>query len=197
MPVFSKGQQWIDYLEEGAGDTVVLVHSSVSGNRQWLALIEGLKDRYRVIATNLLGYGETTPWPGTRPQTLADQAGLVLTLCEEVSGPVHLVGHSFGGAVALKTASLLGPRAGRLVLFEPTLFYLLAQNGRYEAFSEAKALADHVRHFGALGDWTTASTRFADYWLGDGAWAVMPEKRRAAFARPAAPFPRHRPVRRR
>ena len=96
--------------------------------------------------------------------------------------PLTYVGHSFGGAVALKAASLLGSRAGRLVLFEPTLFYLLAQNGRDEAFHEAKALADHVRHFGALGDWPTASSRFADYWLGDGVWAAMPERRRTAFA---------------
>lgn len=182
MPVISRGAERIDYLEEGAGETVILVHSSVSGNRQWLALTDTLKDRYRVVAPNLFGYGETTAWAGSMPQTLADQAGLVLTLCEDVKGPVHLVGHSFGGAVALKAASLLGSRAGRLVLFEPTLFYLLAQDGCDGAFLEAKALADHVRHFGALDDWPTASSMFADYWLGDGAWAAMPERRRAAFA---------------
>ena len=182
MPILSRGTQRIEYLEEGEGETVVLAHSSVSGNRQWLTLIDSLKDRYRVVAPNLIGYGETTPWAGTVQQTLRDQAELLLPLCAEVKGPVHLVGHSFGGAVALKAASLLGSRAGRLVLFEPTLFYLLAQNGRDEAFHEAKALADHVRHFGALGDWPTASSRFADYWLGDGVWAAMPERRRTAFA---------------
>lgn len=182
MPVLTRGSQRIDYLEEGSGDTVVLVHSSVSGNRQWLALIDALKDRYRVVAPNLFGYGETTAWAGSVSQTLAAQAELILSLCADSKGPVHLVGHSFGGAVALRTASLLGSRTGKLVLFEPTLFYLLAQNGRDEAFLEAKALADHVRQFGAGGDWSTAAARFADYWLGDGAWPAMPERRQSAFA---------------
>lgn len=182
MPVLSRGNQRIDYLEEGSGETVLLIHSSVSGNRQWRALMDELKERYRVLAPNLYGYGETSPWPGHEPQTLADQAELALALCEDAEGPVHVVGHSFGGGVALKTASLLGLRAGKLVLFEPTLFHLLPQNGRHEAFLEANDLADHVKRFGAIGDWHTAAAKFADYWLGDGSWGVMPEKRQAAFA---------------
>ena len=188
MPVMTRNGQRLDYMAEGEGETVVLVHSSVSGNRQWLALIDALKDRYRVVAPNLFGYGETPSWSGKSPQTLVDQAGLVLALCGEAEGPVHLVGHSFGGAVALKAATLLGSRVGKLVLFEPTLFYLLARHGRTEAFFEAKELADHVRRFGAVGDWSTAASRFADYWLGDGAWEAMPERRQAAFmtALPAA-----------
>ena len=188
MPVIALGGQQLDYQEEGSGETVVLVHSSVSGNRQWQALIDLLKDRYRIVAPNLFGYGDTPPWGREDPQTLADQAGLILALCGETEGPIHLVGHSFGGAVALKAATLLGSRVGKLVLFEPTLFYLLANHGRTEAFLEAKELADHVRHFGAIGDWPTAASRFADYWLGDGAWVAMPERRQTAFmaALPAA-----------
>ena len=182
MPVFSKGDKRIDYLEEGTGETVVLIHSSVSGNRQWRPFMETLKRDYRVIAPNLFGYGETSAWERGEQQTLADQAELVLALCEETRGPVHLVGHSFGGAVALKAASLLGERVGKLVLFEPMLPHLLRQNGRHEAYGESRELAEHVKSFGGSGDWPTAAGRFADYWLGDGAWAGMPEKRQAAFA---------------
>lgn len=60
MPVQSNGSVMLDYTEDGAGETVVLIHSSVSGNRQWRALVDALKARFRVLAINLFGYGETT-----------------------------------------------------------------------------------------------------------------------------------------
>jgi pimeloyl-ACP methyl ester carboxylesterase len=142
MPVLLKGSLKIDYIDDGQGELVVLVHSSVSGNRQWRALMEALKDRYRVLAINLYGYGETTPWPGTALQSLYAQAQLVLALCEEAAGPVHLVGHSFGGSVAMKTAMLLGPRVRSLSLLEANPFYLLKQDGRTQAFLESRALRD-------------------------------------------------------
>jgi len=187
MPVLTLGNIRIDYTEEGSGRTVILIHSSVSGNRQWRALTEGLSDRYRVRAINLFGYGETTPWPALKPQSLYAQAQLVLALCRDAQSPVHLVGHSFGGAVALKAASLLGTWAGRLVLLEPNPFHLLRQAGRTGAYLEARALRDHVQCYGALGDWPAVAERFADYWLGDGAWGAMPEKRRAAFVESLPP----------
>lgn len=187
MPVLSKGTLKIDYADEGQGEVVILVHSSVSANRQWRALSEALRDRYRVLAINLYGYGDTTEWPGTSPQSLYAQAQLVLALCDEVHGRIHLVGHSFGGSVAFKAARLLGTRVGNLILLEPNPFYLLRQAGRREAFLEARDLRDHVKCFGSLNEWPWVAQRFADYWLGDGSWNAMPEKRQAAFAQALRP----------
>ena len=54
----------VDFLEAGSsGPAVMLVHSSVSGARQWRRLMEDLKHRFRVRAVNLYGYGKTAPWP--------------------------------------------------------------------------------------------------------------------------------------
>jgi hypothetical protein len=44
-----------------------------------------------------------------------------------------------------------------------------------------------VKCFGALGDWRKVAERFADYWLGDGSWNSMPDKRRAAFTESLPP----------
>jgi len=162
MPVLSKGRLRIDHSDDGQGQPVVLIHSSVSANRQWRALIDALKDRYRVLAINLFGYGETTAWPGASPQSLYAQARLVLSLCEGLASPVHLVGHSFGGSVAPKAATLLGPRMGNLILLEPNPFYLLKQDGRTRAYLESRGLRDHVKSFGTLGDWASVAERFAD-----------------------------------
>lgn len=187
MSMLSKGPLAIDHTDDGGGEPVVLIHSSVSANRQWRALIDVLKDRYRVLAINLYGYGETTPWPAAAPQSLYAQAQLVLALAEELGAPIHLVGHSFGGSVALKAARLMRPRAGKLILLEPNPFYLLRQHGCTKAWLECCTLRDHVRCYGALGDWPRVAERFADYWLGDGSWNGMPEKRRAAFAESLPP----------
>jgi pimeloyl-ACP methyl ester carboxylesterase len=181
MPVISTNDWNIDYIEAGTGSPVVLIHSSVSGNRQWRSLTEALKDRYRVLAVNLFGYGETTPWPGNTVQTLADHADLVLALCSNSSSPVFIVGHSFGGSVALKAALRLGHKVAGLVLLEPNPFYLLSQHKRHAAYNEAKALRDHVKQYGAVGDWRKVAERFADYWISEGTWADMPAKRRSAF----------------
>lgn len=187
MPVLSKGNLKIDYTDEGRGQPVILIHSSVSANRQWRSLSASLKDRYRVLAINLFGYGETTPWPGDSPQSLYAQAQLVIALCEDVGSPVHLVGHSFGGSVALKAALLFGSRVGELILLEPNPFYLLRQGGRKKAYLESRSLRDQVKCFGSLGDWHMVAESFANYWLGDGSWRAMPEKRRAAFAESLPP----------
>ena len=146
-----------------------------------------MSDRYRVLALNLFGYGETTPWPGTSPQSLTAQAQLVLALCAHAGAPAHLIGHSFGGSVAMKAALLLGARVRSLVLLEPNPFYLLRQNGRTAAFLEAQGLRDHVKCYGSIGEWPRVAQRFADYWLGDGAWDAMPDRRKAGFVESLPP----------
>jgi pimeloyl-ACP methyl ester carboxylesterase len=97
---------------------VMLVHSSVSGARQWRRLMENLKDRFRLRAVNLFGYGKTPPWPADAMQSLDDQARLVEAALPPNAGEIYLVGHSFGGSVAMKTAARLAGRVGRLVLLD-------------------------------------------------------------------------------
>ena len=187
MTVLSIADRNIDYIDVGTGTPVVLIHSSVSGNQQWRLLTESLKDRYQVLAINLFGYGDTTPWPENAMQTLDDHADLVLALCSISSDQVFLVGPSFGGSVALKAALRLGQKVAGLILLEPNPFYLLSQHNRHAAFEEAKALRDHVKKYGAVGDWHTVAERFADYWIREGAWENMPANRRIAFVKAMPP----------
>jgi pimeloyl-ACP methyl ester carboxylesterase len=131
----------VDFVEAGSvGPVVMLVHSSVSGARQWRRLMEDLRDRFRVRAVNLFGYGKTPPWPAEAAQSLDDQARLVEAALPANAGEIYLVGHSFGGSVAMKAAARLAGRVARLVLLETNPFYLLAQSGRIDAFAEAMEL---------------------------------------------------------
>ena len=182
MPVVLRGGLKIDYTEDGQGETVVLIHSSVSGNRQWKRLILDLRGRFSVLAPNLYGYGETTPWQADGTQTLADHVALIEAICDSVPGPIRLVGHSFGGAIALKVAADLGERISHLALYEPNPFYLLELGGRDEAFAEAMAMCYDVKSLGRQGNWLALAERFSEYFSGDGSWARMPPERRTAFA---------------
>jgi pimeloyl-ACP methyl ester carboxylesterase len=178
----------VDFLEAGsAGPLVVLVHSSVSGARQWRRLMDDLKDPFRVRAVNLFGYGKTPAWPAEATQSLDDQARLVEAVLPADAREVCLVGHSFGGSVAMNAAARLRGRVTKLILLEPNPFYLLAQSGRSEAFAEIMELRKCIKTFGARGEWATAAERFADYWGGAGTWRDMPQDRRSAFAQALKP----------
>jgi pimeloyl-ACP methyl ester carboxylesterase len=182
MPVILHDGRAIDVLDQGAGRATVLLHSSASGARQWQALTAALKDGRRVIAPNLMGYGQTSPWQAPPVQTIRDQAAMVLGVLDGIEGPVDLIGHSFGALIALEAATMLGRRAGRLVIFEPNPFALLNRPGHKDAWAEVQSLHQHVKAHGARGDWLGAASRFADFFSGPGTWAAMPEDRRAALA---------------
>jgi len=187
MPMIERDGLRIDLLDEGSGPPVLLAHSSVSGNRQWRRLVELLKPRYRVLAPNLFGYGETTPWTEDGTQTLTDAARVLLALAQGLDRPLRLIGHSWGGGVALRAAALLGDQVSHVAAFEPMLPFLLRAHGRREAAIEAQALHDDVKRFGQAADWAGLAARFTDFFNGDRAWERMPKDRQQIIIRQIVP----------
>lgn len=163
----------------GAGPAVVCLHSNASTSSQWRALSDRLADRYRVVAVDGYGAGQSPPWPRDRAVRLSDETALLAPVLDDAGPRVHLVGHSYGAAVALKLALQQPQRVLSVAVYEPTLFSLIdaaAADGIVRAATDA---AEAV----ARGDLDAAGERFIDYWMGAGAWARMPEPRRAAVAR--------------
>lgn len=160
------------YADHGFGPNVLLLHSSGGSHRQWLTLIGDHVVRNRFLAPDLIGYGETRDFTGRAfaPQREVD---LVLALLECAPGPVDIVGHSYGGVVALDAALVLGPRVRSLTLIEPVAFHLLEAAGS-PAWAEIAALAR--RHVACVerGDVEGAAEIFMGYWVGRGVWAAMP-----------------------
>jgi pimeloyl-ACP methyl ester carboxylesterase len=172
----------VDFSEAGAGALVVLVHASLSGARQWSSLMDDLDDRFRVRAVNLFGYGGTPAWSRAQRPTLDHYAALVADAVPASERKVQLVGHSLGGAVAMRAAAhQLRERVERLVLIEPSLFCILQQTGQRAAFREISSLARVIRECMAAGAVHEAAERFIDYWSGPGSWAEMPEGKKAAL----------------
>ena len=97
---------------EGRGPPIVLLHSSMSSKSQWRELIESLRDRYRLIAIDLLGYGESA-MPSAIGYSLGDEVRLVESVLARELQPgeqFHLIGHSYGGIVALQLAAQAQPQ---------------------------------------------------------------------------------------
>ena len=181
MPILYTENFKIDYTEDGVGQTIILIHSSISNNQQWRLLVNALRDRYHVLAINLFGYGQTSPWTGKSNQTLYDQAKLVIELCSIYKYPISIVGHSFGGSVGIKLAAILRDKVVRMVLLEPNPFYLLNQHGRIGAYNKCLELKNCIKKFGSKGEWVKVAEKFADYFLADHSWERMPENLRKTF----------------
>src|SRR5713226_242273 len=92
------------FREAGSGTSVVCIHSSASSSGQWRALMERLSDRFRVIAVDLYGSGKTPAWSQDQPMHLDDEIALLSSVFQAAGDRFHLIGHSFGGAIALKVA---------------------------------------------------------------------------------------------
>ncbi|MFO1108133.1 MAG: alpha/beta fold hydrolase [Bradyrhizobium sp.] len=113
-----------------ADATVIALHCSLGSGRQWTRLADALGRRYRVIAPDISGYGRNAVARANLPTRLSDEVALLDEQLTAATGPVHLVGHSYGGAVAFKMATI-EPWAGRirsLTLIEPVLPTLLCEN---------------------------------------------------------------------
>src|SRR5262245_35722178 len=105
MPILHRGDVSISYVDEGAGPPAVLIHCGGLSSRQWRRLAARLSPIRRVIAPDLLGYGASSPWPADAPFHFNEDARLIDTILDTLATPVDLVGHSYGGLLALTIAA--------------------------------------------------------------------------------------------
>jgi pimeloyl-ACP methyl ester carboxylesterase len=94
------------YYEDtaGTGDPVLFLHGFLFDGRQFAAQVDALRDRYRCVSVDFRGQGRSAPGRGGYQveQHVAD----VLTVIRKLGlAPVHLVGLSMGGFVAMRIAA--------------------------------------------------------------------------------------------
>ena len=169
--------------DSGNGPTVVCLHSSASSSAQWRALAEQLSGRFRVLAVDLHGCGRTPAWTQPRPLRLDDEVALLDTVWRSAGERFHIVGHSYGGAVAVSAAARHAGRVASLTLYEPVMFGLLIklEPDSAPAAQIGRVRADTLRLVES-GDLDGAASRFGTYWLGGDAWAALSSSRQAAMA---------------
>lgn len=106
----------IHYVDEGSGATVVLIHGFGGHTFSYRYQIADLSRDHRVVALDLLGYGYSGRTTDA-DYSLTAQADRVLGLMDALGiERASLVGHSMGGAVAMRVAAGHPERVDRLAL---------------------------------------------------------------------------------
>jgi pimeloyl-ACP methyl ester carboxylesterase len=147
------------------------LHSSTSSSKQWTKLTDLLSHRYQVIAPDLYGYGDSPQWDFGQSFSLGDELELLGPIVDSICGPFHLIGHSYGAAVALTLAQTNPALIRSLTLYEPVLFNLLFEDDRQsEVVNGVTDVRADVTRFVERGDLHEAGRRFVDYWSGVGVW---------------------------
>jgi lipase len=174
--------------ERGGDRRLLMLHCSLAHGGVWLGLAERLHG-FQILAPDLPGHGASAdPARADVAGAEADIHGLstaVATelaerMASEVGQPIDLIGHSFGGTLALRLALQRPDLVRRLVLIEPVLFAAARQTPD----QGPAAWQDHARRQQpidaaiAMGDFERAAGLFHAIWGSGTALDRMPERLR-------------------
>lgn len=171
----------IHYRESGAGQSVLLLHGGGSSGAQWRKVCALMDGDYRMITMDHYGHGGTSPWPGApEERTHEAEAKLVREVIKQSGGPVHLVGHSFGGGIALRMVATDVSGISSLVLMEPMAMSMLKHAEETEHYESSQQVAIQFIEHARAG-------RVEEAWEGffaansPGAWQSYSEEVKANF----------------
>lgn len=177
MPIVKCAGRAVSYTESGEGPPIVLLPPGASSASAWKRVVEAIGSNYRIIAVNPAGYGETEPVDGPTALTVDDEAAAVFAIISGIPDKVHLVGHSYGGVIALQAALSEPERFRSLTLLEPATYAILAEAGAPDLAKTVEAVNFAFIHDVRAGNRETALADYIDFYNGkSGAWAAMGEK---------------------
>jgi pimeloyl-ACP methyl ester carboxylesterase len=169
--------------ETGTGERVVLLHSHGMSGGQWRHLTEQLVTRgMRTVAIDLTGQGKSDAWLEPKPFSFMTDVERVVDLVQGAQ-PAHVVGHSYGGLIAMHVARLAQASIRTLSLFDPVSFSILdADQDRDARFFLAALDLSWAPDPHQRERWLRT---FVEFWSGPGAWSGVRDAVRNEFRRVA------------
>lgn len=145
----------LEYELKGTGEPVLLIHGShLAGSFVPLLAQPSMRDGYMLIRYHRRGFYDSAP--ATGPVSFSDQAADADALLKHLGvQSAHVVGHSYGGAIALQLALDAPERVHSLCLLEPAVLSVPRGKVVFELVAVAKRLYDQ-------GNWEAAE----DFFLG-------------------------------
>ena len=144
----------LHYVDEGSGPAIFLTHGFGASSRMWEGQVEAFRDRYRIIAWDMRGHGDTDspedPSEYSEPATVADIAA-ILDACGVESAVVG--GLSLGGYMSLAFNLAHPERTNALMLFDTGPGYNNPKGREgWNQFAIRRAEAFETRGLDSLGD---------------------------------------------
>jgi pimeloyl-ACP methyl ester carboxylesterase len=175
MPKDLRGGYPTFWREFGHGSReALMIHCSLSHSGGWAGLAAALADQLHMTAFDIPGHGKSADWDNH-----ADIQAVTTNMAADFpQGPVDVIGHSFGGTVALRLAIEHPHLVRTLTLIEPVFFAI--------AYADVPGLRERMDilqkpQFDAMdrGDMRAATKAFNQLW-GDAEmpWDSLPEQRR-------------------
>lgn len=138
------GDRFVSYIDEGAGEPVILIHGIPTWSYLWHKLIPVLSKQNRVLAPDLAGFGYSDKGDNF-DRAIDKQAELIDAWMNETGvEAAHIVAHDIGGGVALRLATLFPKRVRKLcvmngVSYDSWAIEAMIQLGHPSAYKIASA----------------------------------------------------------
>jgi pimeloyl-ACP methyl ester carboxylesterase len=145
--------------------------------------MDRLAPDFHMLAPDSYGSGKSPDWHSDRVIRLQDEVEFIAPVLARAGTPLSLVGHSYGGAIALVAALRQPGRVRAVAVYEPTLFSLIEAEG--PSPNDADGIRNTIVATSAAldaGNADAAAEHFIDYWMGAGSWAQTPEPRKPAIS---------------
>jgi len=170
----------VHYGRIGEGPPLILLHATLSSSRQLRTLATKLSERYGVISVDRRGSGKSaTDAPARAIDVATHVEDLVAIMAQECLEPAFVVGHSYGGCIALELAARHPDRVAAVFAYEPPYGPLAppeAQAHMTEVARKTHAAADD-------GDLAAAAVAFMAGVSGPEAVAALSPAARARIGR--------------
>jgi pimeloyl-ACP methyl ester carboxylesterase len=153
-------------------ETIMMLHGTASNSSQWSLLAKKLSQFCQVLTPDIPGYDSCKLVLHQNKSSLDSRINPLLNLLDTVNGKIHLIGHSFGGLVALRLGELRPYKVSSITLYEPTVIGVFRKSTNpYDLtlVAEVKQLAEVVANSSPY----VAMESFINFWHGMHRWKSL------------------------